>query len=182
MDKEFTDFSKVPNWDILSERQRAFVWNYVSTGEAAQSARSAGYSAKSAGQTASRLFHDPLIRGAIGGLRKQLWREAELSQEEARAILAREARSSLGDVLDDSGHIDPRRVKRHALSLRSYRITPGEDGETLSVEANDRQKAVMNYAKLAGWLDKQSDDHVMGGVKLVVNFPPGGGTMMKDER
>lgn len=174
MSKDLTDFSTVPNWDILSERQRAFAWNYVSTGEAAQSARDAGYSDKSAGQTASRLLRDPLIRAAMDGLRKQLWKESELSIEEARSILAREARSSLGDVLDDRGQIDPVRVKRHALSLRSYRISRGEDGDTLSVECNDRQKAVMNYAKLAGWLDKKdSDDHVMGGVKLVVNFPRG---------
>lgn len=174
MDKEFTDFSKVPNWDLLSERQRAFAWNYTASGEAANSAREAGYSGKSAGQTASRLLRDPLVRGAIGALRKLAWEESALSIEEARSILAREARSSLGDVLDDNGRIDPRRVKRHALSLRSYRISSGEDGDTLAIECNDRQKAVMNYAKLAGWLDKKNDDHVMGGVKLVVNFPGGG--------
>ena len=173
MDKDLTDFSKIPNWDILSERQRAFAWTYVASGEAAASARAAGYSDKSAAQTASRLFRDPLVRGAINALRKLAWEDSALSIEEARSILAREARSSLGDVLDDSGQIDPRRVKRHALSLRSYRITPGENGETLTVEANDQQKAVMNYAKLAGWLDKTSDDHVMGGVKIVVNYPRG---------
>lgn len=173
MQKELTDFSRVPNWDLLSERQRAFAWNFVSSGEAAASARDAGYSGKSAGQTASRLLRDPLVRGAIDALRKLAWEDSALSIEEARSILAREARSSIGDVLDDSGYIDPRRVKRHALSLRSYRITPGENGETLIVEANDRQKAVMNYARLAGWLDKKTDDHVMGGVKLVVNFPRG---------
>ena len=77
-------------------------------------------------------------------------------------------------MLDDRGQIDPVRVKRHALSLRSYRTTISEDVTVRAVECNDRQKAVMNYAKLAGWLDKKdSDDHVMGGVKLVVNFPRG---------
>lgn len=173
MEKELTDFSKVPNWDLLSERQRAFAWNYTASGEAANSARAAGYSDKSAGQTASRLLRDPLVRGAIGALRKLAWEESALSIEEAKSILAREARSSLGDVLDDNGRIDPRRVKRHALSLRSYRVSITEDVETRAIECNDRQKAVMNYAKLAGWLDKKNDDHVMGGVKLVVNFPRG---------
>ena len=173
MEQELMDFSKVPNWDLLSERQRAFAWNYVSSGEAANSALAAGYSEKSAGQTASRLLRDPLVRGAIDALRKLAWEDSALSIEEAKSILAREARSSLGDVLDDSGHIDPRRVKRHALSLRSYRVSMTEDGETRAIECNDRQKAVMNYAKLAGWLDKKTDDHVMGGVRITVNYPRG---------
>lgn len=173
MDKELTDFSKIPNWDLLSERQRAFVWNYVSTAEAANSAAAAGYSGKSAGPTASRLLRDPLVRGAITALRKQAWEESALSIEEAKHILAREARSSLGDVLDDRGNFSPALIKRNAASLRSLRITSTEDGNAISADVNDRQKAVMHYAKLAGWLDKPADDHVMGGVKITVNYPRG---------
>ena len=49
----------------MNERQRRFIDNYIQTGNAAESARQAGYSDKSAYSIGERLLRNVEVRGAI---------------------------------------------------------------------------------------------------------------------
>ena len=81
----------------LNERQRQFVDFYIQSGNAAQSARKAGYSAQSARQIAKRLLSRPAIHRAIDDRLKVLESQRTAKTQELLEHLTSVVR---GEVLE----------------------------------------------------------------------------------
>ena len=93
--------------DALTSRQRAFVEEYLRTGNGTQSAIKAGYSARSASTTASVMLRNERIRDALRG--RQL-RRARMADVNAASVLAHAQRLAMYDVrqlFDAAGNLLP---------------------------------------------------------------------------
>jgi phage terminase small subunit len=86
----------------LSKKQEVFISEYLKCFNGSEAARRAGYSAKSARQTASDLLATPYISEQI----KTRLAEVHMSADEALKLLADIARGDIGEYIDDRLMID----------------------------------------------------------------------------
>ena len=87
----------------LSKKEEKFVIEYVRTGNATQSAIKAGYSERSARQTACRMLTKDYILKAIDELVKQMNSEKIADAEEVMMLLTEIAR---GETVEQNAFID----------------------------------------------------------------------------
>ena len=87
----------------LSKKEEKFVIEYVRTGNATQSAINAGYSERSARQTACRMLTKDYILEAIDELVKQMNSEKIADAEEVMMLLTEIAR---GETSEENAFID----------------------------------------------------------------------------
>ena len=87
----------------LSKKEEKFVIEYVRTGNATQSAIKAGYSERSARQTACRMLTKDYILEAIDELVKQMNSEKIADAEEVMMLLTEIAR---GETVEQNAFID----------------------------------------------------------------------------
>ena len=90
-----------PRFPVLSSRQEAFCRQFVATGNAAESARRAGYAEASARQTGHALLDRPHIIERVRQIRL-LWRET--ARREARLLLERLEQAWQVAVAQDSSY------------------------------------------------------------------------------
>ena len=125
----------------LSKKEEKFVIEYVRTGNATQSAINAGYSERSARQTACRMLTKDYILKAIDELVKQINSEKIADAEEVMMLLTEIARGETKEenvVVDKSGNVsivetrvkEKERVKALELLGKRYKLY------TDKVEAN----------------------------------------------
>ena len=119
----------------LTDKQQAFVEAYLLCGfNAAEAARQAGYSDKTARQQGQRLLTNVDIAAAI----RQGLAERAMAADEVLARLAEQARGTMDDFLDDDGDIDlargRERGKLHLVKSRST-TKEGERIELYSAQA-----------------------------------------------
>ena len=125
----------------LSKKEEKFVIEYVRTGNATQSAINAGYSERSARQTACRMLTKDYILKAIDELVKQINSEKIADAEEVMMLLTEIARGQTTEenvVVDKSGNVsivetrvkEKERVKALELLGKRYKLY------TDKVEAN----------------------------------------------
>lgn len=86
----------------LSKKQEVFISEYLKCFNGSEAARRAGYSAKSARQTASDLLATPYVSEQI----KTRIDEIHMSADEALKLLADIARGDIGEYIDDRLMID----------------------------------------------------------------------------
>lgn len=133
--------------DELTGKRQAFIDAYLACGfNAAEAARQAGYSEKTARQQGQRLLTNVDIAAAI----RQGLAERAMGAAEVLARLAEQARGTMDDFLDDDGNIDLRRGrergKLHLVKTRS--VT--KEGER--IELYSSQSALELLAKHHGLL------------------------------
>lgn len=117
----------------LSKKEEKFVIEYVRTGNATQSAINAGYSERSARQTACRMLTKDYILEAIDELVKQMNSEKIADAEEVMMLLTEIARGETKEenvVVDKSGNVsivetrvkEKERVKALELLGKRYKL------------------------------------------------------------
>ena len=125
----------------LSKKEEKFVIEYVRTGNATQSAINAGYSERSARQTACRMLTKDYILKAIDELVKEINSEKIADAEEVMMLLTEIARGETKEenvVVDKAGNVsivetrvkEKERVKALELLGKRYKLY------TDKVEAN----------------------------------------------
>lgn len=121
----------------LTIKQRKFADEYIKTGNATQSAISAGYSEKTAGQVGAENLKKPYIKSYIDERMKQLEEEAIADQAEVLKYLTRVLRDEeREDVLVNIGNYE-------------------QEIQSMKVSAKDRIKAAELLGKRYGsWTDK----------------------------
>lgn len=117
----------------LSKKEEKFVIEYVRTGNATQSAINAGYSERSARQTACRMLTKDYILEAIDELVKQMNSEKIADAEEVMMLLTEIARGETKEenvVVDKAGNVsivetrvkEKERVKALELLGKRYKL------------------------------------------------------------
>lgn len=134
----------------LTDRQKLFADYYVGEGNlnATRSARLAGYRGdeNSLAAAGSRLLRNVKVREYIDGQLKDL----SLSESEVLAILTRQAKASLADVLDSSGQFSLDTAKKHGVDglLKKLKVRHDKDGVSYEYEMYDAQAAAVHLGKV----------------------------------
>lgn len=89
----------------LSDQQRAFCAEYIKTGNATSSAKSAGYSEKTSHVQGCQLLKRPLIAAEIARLTGKFEKKSELTAEKILAELSRIAFFDPKDLFDENGKL-----------------------------------------------------------------------------
>lgn len=93
----------------INRRQQVFIDEYLKCFNGSEAARRAGYSEKSARQTASDLLAIPYISEQI----QSRLDEVHMSADEALKLTADIARGDIGELLDNNGLLDIRLAKNN---------------------------------------------------------------------
>lgn len=138
----------------LSDKRAAFVREYLVDGNATQAAIRAGYSERSAGQTAHRLLEDEQVAAAIADGQAALNHEAGITAARIRAELACLAFSDVGALYDGSGkllpvHQMPEEARRAVAGIK-VRAEKDADAEVIEVKLWDKRAALDMAARLLG--------------------------------
>lgn len=118
--------------DNLTDRQRAFCEEYLTTWNAAEAARRAGYSAASARSIGSENLTKPDIRAYID----RRMRELQLGEDTVLARLADIAFADMGDFIKITGRgfsYDLRGAKEAGKLHLIKKISKGKNGTTLEL-------------------------------------------------
>jgi len=168
----------------LTERQGAFLRNLVRGMSAAEAAREAGYSARSAAQTASRMLRKDNIQAALATLRERAEAEAIAEHVECCKAATEIIRAHLTAVIESDGTIDISRLPELKRALKKFRLQvvdlpEGGQRTTTEIELHDPLKAIERLAKLRGYDARErhlvehqgEEEHV---VRFVYETPEGG--------
>jgi phage terminase small subunit len=151
----------------LTAKQQAFIEAYLACGfNAAEAARQAGYSGKTARQQGQRLLTNVDIAAAV----RQGLAERAMPADEVLARLAEQARGTMLDFLDESGDIDLKQARErgqlHLIKARS--VT--KDGER--IELYSAQSALELLAKHHALLTEKIELSGETAVKVYAGFDP----------
>lgn len=150
----------------LSKKQEVFISEYLKCFNGSEAARRAGYSAKSARQTASDLLATPYISEQI----KTRLSEVHMSADEALEILAAHARGDIGQFADRLGQLDLQAAKEAGISrlikkFKQKTVTKIGKGDTdedteihdVEIELYDAQAAAEKILKIHGKFTEKID-------------------------
>lgn len=156
----------------LTRKQRVFVAEYLKTWNAAESARRAGYSVKTAREIGRKLLTNVDIKAEVDARLS----EVHMSSDEALKLLADMARGDIGDFLDISSvgfSLDLEEAKKNGLTklikeIEQKVITINGDKEdkeiiTTKIKLHDPQAAINTILKVGG---KLKDSEVNINVRL----------------
>lgn len=130
---------------MVTRKQRAFIEAYLACWNAAEAARRAGYSARSARSIGHENLTKPDIRAEID----RRLAEMTMSADEVLVRLSEQARASMADflVVDKEGvRLDPRKARKKLHLVK--RLRQGKDG--LRIELHDAQAALTLLGKRYG--------------------------------
>lgn len=134
----------------LTNRQRAFIENYLTTWNATEAARRAGYSAKTAYAQGSRLLKDAEVKSAID----QRLAELKADADEVLTRLTAHARGSMEDLMDPENNLSLAAARTNGalrlvkkLKEHSWTDKDGELHHTREVELHDAQAALVQLGR-----------------------------------
>ena len=118
--------------DNLNDRQKRFCQEYIIDYNATQAAIRAGYSAKTAEATASRLLRNVNLKPYIDHLKTKQQKRTEITADRVLEELAKMAFYNSQDFTDDEGrllsiHEMPRELTACITSIKQRTILSGED-------------------------------------------------------
>lgn len=129
----------------LTAKRRRFVEAYLTTWNATEAARQAGYSYP--GKVGPRLTKTPAVEQAI----RARIEAVAMGADEVLMRLAQQARASIGDYLDETGEIDWLKVKRDGHLIKSAARNSRGD----RIELYDAQAALVHIGRhLALFVDR----------------------------
>lgn len=142
----------------LTDKQQAFVIEYVKCWNASEAARRAGYSERTAQEQGSRLLSNAMVSAAI----ERFKAEHIMSAEEVQMELTKQARSDIGDFLRQSGDvvtvdlpaaIEAKKtglIKKLSQTRTVRKRGNGDTEETFSttIELYDKQAALVQIGKM----------------------------------
>jgi phage terminase small subunit len=156
----------MPKSDGLTPKQQRFVEEYIVDLNATQAAIRAGYSQKTAQEIGSENLSKPLIAEAIAKLRSRETKAAmdrfAVTKDRVISEMARLAFANSEtffrwnkDGVDVLSSDDLTRDDKAAVVEVSQTVT--ESGGTIRVKLADKRAALMDLAKLGGWIVDRSD-------------------------
>lgn len=158
----------------LTNKQKVFVSEYLQCWNAAESARRAGYSEKTAYSIGQENLRKPEIKEEIEARLAEL----HMSADEALKLQADIARGDIGDLLDNNGLLDIRlakssgktRLLKKIKQKTVTRIGKSDDDDDLEIteiefEMYPADAAQVNILKLHGKFTDKLE--IQGGVEII---------------
>lgn len=130
----------------LNLKQKAFCEHYAACLNGAKAAILAGYSERSAKETASEILTYPNVKAYI----KQLLEEKTLRREEILARLSSQASFDIADITDINGNVDFEIARQNGLThvIKSIKRKVDKSGEeTIEYELYDAQAALVHLGR-----------------------------------
>lgn len=145
----------------LTEKQKAFIEEFLVDRNATQAAIRAGYSEKTARQTGSENLSKPYIAKVI----QDRLDELKMSADEAMNLLSNQARASMADFIrvnrDGTFDIDFSTISNQQLrNIKSVSISEGKYGTNYRFELYDAQSAIKEIIRLHRLDDGKSTDSI----------------------
>lgn len=131
----------------LTDKQKAFVEEYLACWNATEAARRAGYQGND--NTLSTIGCQNLRKLNIAEKINERLRAKAMSADEILARLADQARGDLGDLLNEEGRIDLLDVKQRGLSHLLKSVSYFRSGR-VKVEMYDAQAALIQLGRAHG--------------------------------
>lgn len=147
---------------LTNQRHEAFALNYFGGQiSATEAAIKAGYSAKSAHVTASRLLRNAKVLARIQELRTATTDEAVADVLERKLLLTQIIRSAImADYLTPDGHVDADKA-RNGLGVAAYRKrTLADNSITEMIRLRDPVKCIKELNKMDGIYPKEQPREV----------------------
>ena len=146
----------------LTPKQERFIDEYLKDLNGTQAAIRAGYSAKSANESAARLLAKDSISSEIAARRKRLSESCEITRERVIKEMARLAFFDVRRLFDDQGnpfHIskldDDAAAAINGLDVSTVGNSEMGVGQVLKYKIPDKNKALENLAKILGHMDRE---------------------------
>ncbi|MBF0375063.1 MAG: terminase small subunit [Alphaproteobacteria bacterium] len=160
----------IPVTDGLTARQQRFVEEYVVTGNAAESARRAGYSLRSADDIGGQLLRKPRVREAVDTRRRAISARTGVTAERVELEIARVAFASLGDLAEwgpDGVRLKPSAALSEDDVRAVLEVSQGKGGLKLKL---GKMQALALLARRTG-LDRVDDSGAQGGPAAITSEP-----------
>ena len=161
----------------LTDKQAAFVREYVQDFNGTQAAIRAGYAPDSARQQASKNLSKPDIQEAITQFRAEADSAAVATLQECLEALTEIIRASLPHTMDDQGRVILERLRDYPRALQEIttRVDIGEDtaATITKYKLRDPIAAIERLAKLMGWDAPEKREITEAGPFRLVVLPPG---------
>ena len=172
----------------LTSKQQAFVAEYLKCWNASEAARRAGYSEHTASEQGSRLLTNVSISAAI----ERFKAEHIMSAEEVQILVTQQARSDIGDFLDQVGDvvrvdlvkaIEAKRTGLIKKLSQTHTVrTRGDDVEesvSTTIELYDKQAALVQIGKMHKIFSERQEVVGKDGGPVVIKVVYGDGTDSK---
>jgi len=158
-----------PSQPLANRRREAFCQALVSVPppSQAEAARRAGYSHRTADRIAHVMLSFVDVSSRVAWLREDFYKRQGMTRSEMIAILAKQARASLGDFLGADGCVDLEKVRNGGQAVASLERVPGEFGCTVKFKIASQRDAIETIAKISGILKEPATsvtvamDHVI---------------------
>jgi phage terminase small subunit len=128
----------------LSNKQRAFIEEYLTCWDATKSARNAGYSEKTARSIGCENLTKPYIKAAI----EQRIAEKAMTADEVLLRLAEHGRGDIGEMMTEAGTLDLVTAKASGKTRLIKAVTESDKG--LRIEMYDAQAALVQLGRAHG--------------------------------
>lgn len=157
----------------LTPRQEAFCRSMLTTENASEAYRQAGYKSKSrdVSANASRLLAQPHVASRIRQLRDKAAADGVAELSETLVCLSCIARANVSDYLDENGRLDPAKIASAGPELEAFQLVDTQHGQRITIKLRDPIRAIERLAKMLGW--DSPDKHTLQDVTF--NLALGGG-------
>lgn len=136
---------------VLTDQQRTFVTEYLKSGNASEAARQAGFNWP--GQKGAKLLKTAKIRAAINAELKP----TSITQLHVLAELSQLAMGNWGEILDDQGQPDAKKIRANGHMVKKFKATVIRTQSTdqvtvtnVQIELHDRYKALVTLCRMYG--------------------------------
>lgn len=154
----------------LTGRQRAFVDAYIEHRNAAEAARRAGYSERSANRQGSRLLRHPAVAREIEALEEEARTIAVANRTELLMRLTEVVRFRWSAVLDEKGELGDGALRRALASGAVREVRLNSEGKVESIKTHDLLRAIELICRMEGHFEKEAIEN-MPPIQLI-NLPP----------
>lgn len=138
----------------MNERQKKFAELFASRGNAAQAAREAGYSERTARQQGARLLTDADILRYV--------RELQDQAAEQRIATVKQIKAVLSDILNDEGAKDANRIRAGEALMRAagafIHIRPGDDDAIAAYGESAGEDVIIYLPKIQNESEVETTD------------------------
>jgi phage terminase small subunit len=146
----------------LTAKRRRFVEEYLVDLNGTQAAIRAGYSKRSAGQTAGELLKKPEIANEIQKAKQERSKRTNITQDEVLEMLAEMARADIRDYMDWdetlARFIPKADMKAPTRLIQSIKSTQTKDGGSCEIKLYSRNDAIEKLMRHLGMFDEPEKD------------------------
>lgn len=158
----------------LYAKQKTFCEEWIIDKNGTQAAIRAGYSKKTAAQTASRLLINVKIQAYIAELIKKQSIRTQITADRVLEEIARLAFAKLSDVVEWEGNSinlkDSSKLKDDvSAAVKEISHTTGMNGTTTKIKMHNKESAL---EKLAKHLELYKDNNIYNGSVTIINDVP----------